>query len=43
MAVKVTKAVCETMKCPDDAVTIIMRELPRANFAKAGVLLSEKK
>jgi 4-oxalocrotonate tautomerase len=43
MAVKVTKAVCDTMICPAEAVTIIMRELPRANFAKAGVLLSEKK
>ena len=43
MAVKVTKAVCDSVNCPAEAVTIIMRELPRANFAKAGVLLSERK
>jgi 4-oxalocrotonate tautomerase len=42
MAQKITEAICETAKCPPEAVTIIIRDLPRHNFAKAGVLLSDK-
>ena len=39
---KVTQAICETAKCPPEAVTIILRELPATNIAKAGTLMSDK-
>ncbi len=42
LAKKVTQAICETAKCPAEAVTIILRELPAANIAKAGTLMSDK-
>jgi 4-oxalocrotonate tautomerase len=43
LAKKVTEAICETAKCPPEAVTIILRDLPKTNFSKAGILLSDKK
>jgi 4-oxalocrotonate tautomerase len=42
LAIKVTQAICETANCPAEAVTIIMRDLPKHNFAKGGILLSDK-
>lgn len=43
LAKKVTEAICETAKCPPEAVTILLRELPATNIAKAGTLISDKK
>jgi len=42
LAKKVTEAIVETAKCPPESVTIVIREAAKANFAKAGVLLSDK-
>jgi 4-oxalocrotonate tautomerase len=42
MAKKVTEAITETLKCPADAVTIVMREATKQNIAKAGILMSDK-
>jgi 4-oxalocrotonate tautomerase len=42
LAKKVTEAVVEAGKCPPEAVTIIIRDLPKTNFAKSGSLLSDK-
>ncbi|MGO9014832.1 MAG: 2-hydroxymuconate tautomerase [Dissulfurispiraceae bacterium] len=42
LAKRVTQAVCETAKCPPEAVTILLRELPATNIAKAGTLISDK-
>lgn len=41
MAKKVTEAVVETAKCAPEAVTVLIRELPKTNIAKAGTLMSE--
>ena len=38
MARKVTEVVSETLDCPKDAVTIIIREMEKEDLAKAGVL-----
>ena len=38
MVKKVTEAVSETLNCPEDAVSIIIREMDTENFAKAGKL-----
>lgn len=38
MAKKVTEAVSETLDCPKEAVSIIIREMETENFAKAGQL-----
>jgi 4-oxalocrotonate tautomerase len=38
MVKKVTDAVTETLDCPKEAVSIIIREMELENFAKAGVL-----
>lgn len=38
MAKKVTEAIVETLQCKPEAVTIIMREMPREHLAKAGTL-----
>ncbi len=42
LAKKVTAAVCEAGKCPPEAVTIIIRDLPKTDIAKAGVPLADK-
>lgn len=42
LAAKVTAAVCEAGKCPPEAVTIIIRDLPKTNVAKAGGLMADK-
>jgi len=41
LAKKITQAICETAKCPPEAVTIILRDLPKTNIAKAGTLISD--
>jgi len=42
LAELVTDAVCETIGCPREAVEVIMREIPRKNWAIGGKLASEK-
>lgn len=39
---KVTEVICETAVCPAEAVTIILRDAPKHDIAKAGVLMSDK-
>ncbi len=43
LAEKVTAAVVEAGKCPPEAVTIIIRDQPKTNIAKAGTLMADKK
>ena len=43
MVRKVTDAVTETLNCPKEAVSIIIREMEWENFAKAGVLKVDSK
>jgi len=38
---KVTEAISETANCPADAVTIILREMPKEHLAKSGKLRSD--
>jgi 4-oxalocrotonate tautomerase len=41
---KVTDAVCETVNVPADAVEVILSEMERENYARAGALhLDQKK
>jgi len=42
LAKKVTEAICDVAKCPPDSVTIIIRDLPKNNIAKAGILMSDR-
>lgn len=39
----ITKVVCETCKCAEEAVTIVIHDMPKTNIAKAGKLMSELK
>lgn len=39
---KITEAVAEAGKCPPEAVTVIVRDLPKTNIGKAGGLLADK-
>ena len=32
----VTKAVCEAVGCPPEAVTIVIGDMPKENYGKAG-------
>jgi len=43
MVRKVTDAITETLNCPKEAVSIIIREMEWENFAKAGVLKIDSK
>lgn len=43
LAKRITDAIVELLKTTPDQVTIIYRDGPRSNFAKAGVLLSDRK
>jgi len=43
MVRKVTDAITETLDCPQEAVSIIIREMEWENFAKAGVLKADSK
>ncbi len=42
LAENVTKAIVESLNCPETAVSIIMREMQTDNFAKAGKLWCDK-
>ena len=39
---KVTDSVCEVIGCPAEAVTVTINDMPRHNYAKGGVLYSDK-
>ncbi|HWQ62489.1 MAG TPA: 2-hydroxymuconate tautomerase [Negativicutes bacterium] len=39
---KITQAVVEAGKCPPEAVSVIIRDLPKTNIGKAGGLLADK-
>jgi len=43
MVRKVTDAITETLSCPKEAVSIIIREMEWENYAKAGVLKTDSK
>ena len=43
MVKKVTEAITETLNCPKEAVSIIIREMEWENYAKAGVLKFDSK
>lgn len=43
MVKEVTEAICKTLKAPPEAVTIIIRDMPFENLAKAGVLHADQK
>lgn len=38
---KVTEAITETAKCPSEAVSIIIRDMPKHNLGQAGKLRSD--
>ena len=42
MVEKITEGICETCNCKPEAVTVIIHDLPAANIAKGGTLLSKK-
>lgn len=42
MIEKVTDAVCETLNCPKEAVSIMIREMDKENYAHGGVLQCDK-
>ena len=43
LAKRITAAIVELLKTTPEEVTIIYRDGPRSNFAKAGALLSDRK
>jgi 4-oxalocrotonate tautomerase len=43
LAVAVTEAVFKTLEIKPEAVHVIIHELPKENWATAGILASEKK
>ena len=43
MVRKVTDAVTETLNCPKEAVSIIIREMEWENYARAGILKADSK
>ncbi len=42
MAKEVTEAICRTLGCPKEAVSIIIREMSEDTYAVAGVLHGDK-
>lgn len=42
MAKKITEVLCQTVNCPAEAVTIVIREAAKQHIAKAGILMSDK-
>jgi len=42
MAEKVTEVICETLVCPPESVTIVIREIKREHLAKGGKLALDK-
>lgn len=43
MVKKITDAVTESLSCPKEVVSIIIREMEWENFAKAGILKADTK
>ncbi len=43
LAKRITDDVVEVLKTTPEQVTVVYRDGPRSNFAKAGVLLSDRK
>ena len=43
LAEKVTEAIAESISCPRDAVSIIIREMAPEHFAKGGILRIDNK
>ena len=43
MAKAVTSAICTTLSVPEEAVTIIIREMAKVNYAKAGKLKCDER
>ncbi|HHW27075.1 MAG TPA: 2-hydroxymuconate tautomerase family protein [Firmicutes bacterium] len=43
MVKQVTDAIVNSLNVPPDAVTVIINDMPHHNFAKAGVLRSDRK
>lgn len=43
LAEKVTEAIMEAVSCPKEAISIIIRDMPKENYAKAGVLAIDRK
>jgi len=39
---EVTRVTSETLNCPPDSVDVVISEVPREHWAKAGQLLSDK-
>jgi 4-oxalocrotonate tautomerase len=39
---EVTRVASETLNCPPDSVDVVISEVPREHWAKAGQLVSEK-
>lgn len=42
LAEKVTKAIVEAVGCPESAVSIILRDMKKENYAQAGKLWCDK-
>lgn len=42
MVQKVTQAIATTVGCSESAVTIVVREVAKENFAEGGVLFADK-
>lgn len=42
MVSKVTDAISESLECPREAVTIVIREMEKSNVSNAGVLKSDQ-
>ena len=42
MAKEVTDAICRTLNCPKEAVSIIIREMAEDQYAIAGILHGDK-
>lgn len=39
---EVTKAICETVDCPETAVSIVIEDMQRHDYATSGVLICDK-
>ncbi len=42
LAKELTKTTCDILKCPDEAVRVIIREMKPENYATAGTLQIDK-
>ncbi len=39
---KVTETVCETVKCPPEAVIVVIEDIPKENWGQSGVQACDK-